>query len=72
MINDFQQPNQVLFLQLSIAARLNALYQMAEINEKERLYDASTSDDFAEMIVNGYILIEILCSFNMKVIVKTK
>jgi len=56
MINnqEAQQYNQVKFLELSLQARSNALNQIAEINNQEGLQDASTAEEFKELIINGY------------------
>ncbi len=49
--NDYKE---VKFLDLNTAARANALEQMASVHEQEQIYDASTAEDFANMIVDGY------------------
>jgi hypothetical protein len=46
--------NEVKFLDLNITARADALRQMTEVHEQEQIYDASTVEDFAEMIDDGY------------------
>jgi hypothetical protein len=48
-----QDYKEVKFLE-NTAARANALEQMAKIHEQEKIYDASTAEDFANMIVDGY------------------
>ena len=49
-----QDYKEVKFLDLNTAARADALKQMAAVHEQEQIYDASTAEDFANMIVNGY------------------
>lgn len=49
-----QNYKQVNFLDLNTAARAHALEQIAEIHQQDPIYDASTAEDFAEMIVDGY------------------
>lgn len=49
-----QNYKHVNFLDLNFTARADALRQMAEIHKQEQIYDASTAEEFAEMIVDGY------------------
>lgn len=53
-MTDLPQYNRVKFLKLNEQARSNALKQMAKINNQAQLQDASTAEQFAELIVNGY------------------
>ena len=49
-----QNYKEVNFLDLNATARADALRQMTDIHEQEQIYDASTAEDFAEMIVDCY------------------
>jgi hypothetical protein len=50
-----EQPyKEVKFLELNNTARADALTQMAEVHEQDKIYEVSTAEDFADMIVNGY------------------
>ena len=49
-----QTYKEITFLELNSTARADALRQMAEVHEQEKIYDASTVEEFVEMIVEGY------------------